>query len=187
MLIECKIEGVSPLLMNRFTEANQLAVSSGTSAVIQGAKPPPREQAEAKIYKDSNGKPVIPAPNVMACLVAAGTFIKSGKTKVSTARSSMVPAGINIAEIELPITPPKWECDSRAVVVPATGGRIMAHRPRFDQWGCKFNIEIDDEMFAEAVVRQLVDFGGKRIGLGDFRPARKGPFGRFVVTSWKKV
>jgi len=30
-----------------------------------------------------------------------------------------------------------------------------------------------------------VDAAGKRIGLGDFRPDCKGPFGRFVVTKWK--
>ena len=26
---------------------------------------------------------------------------------------------------------------------------------------------------------------GKKRGLGDYRPARKGPFGRFVVTKWE--
>ena len=26
---------------------------------------------------------------------------------------------------------------------------------------------------------------GKRVGLGDFRPACKGPFGKFVVVEWK--
>jgi hypothetical protein len=186
MLIEVKIEGVSPLLMNRFTDAAALAVSAGISSAIQGSKPPPRDQADVKVYKDSNGKPVIPSPNLMACLVDAGKFIKAGKSKISTTRSSLVPAGITIPEIELPITPQKWECDSRAVVVPATGGRIMAHRPRFDEWALKFTLDVDESLFGEAVVRELVDLGGKRIGLGDFRPARRGPFGRFKVVGWKK-
>lgn len=186
MLIEVKIEGVTALLMNRFTEANAQAVSSGTSNAIQGSKPPPREQADVKVYRDSNGKPVMPAPNVLACMVDAGRFIKAGKSKVSTMRSSLVPAGIALQEIELPITPGKYEVDSRPVVIPSTGGRIMAHRPRFDTWSCKFTLDVDDDIFPEAVVRQLLDLGGKRIGLGDFRPARRGPFGRFVVTSWKK-
>ena len=31
---------------------------------------------------------------------------------------------------------------------------------------------------------QLVDDAGQKIGLGDYRPARKGPFGRFSVVSW---
>jgi len=32
-----------------------------------------------------------------------------------------------------------------------------------------------------------VDSAGKRVGLGDFRPARKGPFGKFRVDEWKVI
>lgn len=39
-------------------------------------------------------------------------------------------------------------------------------------------------MFGPILVRSIVDDAGKKIGLGDFRPARKGPFGRFVVKEW---
>lgn len=186
MLINVTIEGVSPLLCNRFTDEVAARVSAGTSAALQGQKPPPREQAEAKVYRDSRGRPVLPAPNLMACMVEAGRHIKAGKSKVSTARSSLVPAGLQIVELELPIAPGKFEVDSRAVVIPSTGGRIMAHRPRFDVWRCSCTLDVDDTMFGEALVRELLDLGGKRVGLGDFRPARRGPFGRFVVTGWKK-
>lgn len=187
MLIEVKIEGVSPLLMNRFTDEAAAKISAGTSSALQGQKPPPREQADGKVYRDSKGRPVIPGPNLLACMVEAGRHIKAGKAKVSTARSSLVPAGITIVEIEALIAPGKYEVDSRAVVIPSTGGRIMAHRPRFDVWSCKFTLDVDSTMFGEAIVRELLDLGGKRVGLGDFRPARRGPFGRFVVTSWKRA
>jgi hypothetical protein len=30
----------------------------------------------------------------------------------------------------------------------------------------------------------MIDAAGKRIGLGDFRPSCKGPFGKFVVIHW---
>lgn len=185
MLIEVKLEGVSPMLMNRFTDAAALAVSSGTSSAIQGAKPGPRDQAAAKVYAGSDGKPVLPAPNLLACLVDAGRHIKAGRSKISTARSSLVPAGIGIVELELPIVPAKWEVDSRPVVIPSTGGRIIAHRPRFDAWAVKFTLDVDGEIFSATVVRELVDIGGKRIGIGDFRPARRGPFGRFKVVGWR--
>lgn len=185
MLIEMKIEGVTPLLQNRFTDEAAQKISSGSSSTLQGQRPPPREQAEAKVYVDSRGKPVLPSPNLLACLVAAGQFIKAGRSKVSTTRSSLVPAGISIVETELPITPGKWEVDSRPVVIPATGGRVMAHRPRFDVWSVACTLDVDTELFAERLVRELVDIGGKRVGLGDFRPARRGPFGRFVVTHWR--
>ncbi len=39
-------------------------------------------------------------------------------------------------------------------------------------------------MFDPKFIRQLVDDGGQRVGLGDFRPDRKGPFGKFKVVYW---
>ncbi|BBE51188.1 hypothetical protein OYT1_ch1642 [Ferriphaselus amnicola] len=187
MLIKITLSGVSPLICNRFTEAAQQKVSAGTTVAIRGAQGMPREQAEPKLYLDANSKPCIPSPNLMRAIVDAGTFIKSGKSKLSTQRTSLVPAGISIVEPELPITPSKWEVDSRSVVIPATGGRVMAHRPRFDEWRLSLTLDVDTDMFDEGVARQLVDLAGQRIGLGDFRPARRGPFGRFRVDSWKKI
>ena len=185
MLIKVEIQGVSPLLLNRFNEAAQEKSANATSAVHGGKKAAPREQAHPKLYLDSNGNPVLPGPNLFRAIIDAGTFIKSGKSKVTTMRSSLVPAGIALLELELPIAPAKWETDSRAVVIPATGGRIMCHRPRFDQWNVKFTLDVDQTLFSEITVRELLDLAGQRIGIGDFRPARKGPFGRFKVVNWK--
>jgi hypothetical protein len=61
----------------------------------------------------------------------------------------------------------------------------MCHRPRVDAWSCTFEIEIDTGMFPPALIRSIIDDAGKKIGLGDYRPARKGPFGRFVVSKWE--
>lgn len=185
MLINVEIAGVSPLLCNRFTDAAQQQVENGTSSVVRPRKGAPREQAQPKLYFSGDGKLVLPGPNLFAAIVDAGRFIKTGKSKVTTTRSSLVPAGIALLDPELPLQPQKWEVDSRAVVNPSTQGRMMCHRPRFDQWRVKFTLNVDAEMFSADTVRELVDIAGSRIGVGDFRPARKGPFGRFKVVSWK--
>lgn len=186
MLIKTTLSGITPLLLNRFTEAAQQKVSQGTSIAIRGSQGTPREQAEPKLYLGSDGKPALPAPNLLRAFVDAGVFIKAGKSKLSTQRTSLVPAGLSIVEIELPITPYKWEVDSRSVVIPSTGGRVMAYRPRFDEWRVSLTLDVDTTMFGEPLVRELVDLAGQRIGVGDFRPARRGPFGRFKVISWRK-
>ena len=185
MQIAVTIEGLAPLLQNKFHDAAQLAVSTGTSATLLGKKGTPKEQAEPKLYSDSNGVPIVPGPNIFSALIQAGAFMKLGRSKVTTSKASLVPAGLSLLELECPITPRDWQVDSRAVVIPATGGRVMAHRPRFDQWKVSFTLQVDTTMFGDQVVRELVDHAGQRIGLGDFRPARKGPFGRFKVTAWK--
>jgi hypothetical protein len=185
MNISVTVEGKTPLLMNRFTEANEVKVSSGTSAAQIGQRGSPRDQAILKAYMDNDGSLYIPGPNIFACIIAAGTFHKAGKSKVTTQRSSLIPAGMAVQEIICSLGTKEFEIDSRSVVIPATGGRIMCHRPRLDRWSVKFTLETDESMFSPEFVRLLVDDAGNKVGLGDFRPARKGPFGRFSVVGWK--
>ena len=69
-------------------------------------------------------------------------------------------------------------------MIPATKGRIMRHRPRLNQWAMEFALEIDEDMINSQTVHQLLSEGGSKIGLGDFRPDKGGPFGRFLVVNW---
>lgn len=185
MLCKVMIEGLTPLLMNRFTEENEVAVSSGTRTSLRGEKGTPRDQAQKKIYADKDGAIYIPGSNIYACIIAAGQFHKAGKRQLTTQKTSLIPAGVMVSEVVCPLICDGWEVDSRSVVIPSTGGRIMCHRPRVDKWKISFTLEIDDTVFSPSLVRAIVDDAGKKIGLGDFRPARKGPFGRFVVSEWK--
>lgn len=186
MIIQCTIKGLSPLLMNKFTDAAAAKISAGTSATTLGTKGTPREQAATKVYADDAGNLFVPGPNLFAAIIAAGTFHKAGKSKITTLKTSLIPAGVALQEIACPLGTKKFEVDSRSVVIPATGGRVMCHRPRLDEWQISFTLDIDTEVFAPDLVRAIVDDAGKKIGLGDYRPARKGPFGRFVVTGWKE-
>jgi hypothetical protein len=187
-----EIQGDSPLLCNRFTDATMEKIAKGSSTVTAaGHKGTPRERAEQTLYMGTNGRPMIPGPNVYRSIIDAGRFHKAGKEKITTQKSSLVPAGIWLIDIECALfnpdyDVPQWEVDSRRVVNPATGGAMMAYRARFDSWRLKFTLQVDDKMFDEHIVRLLVDDAGQKIGLGDFRPSRKGPFGRFKVIAWGK-
>jgi len=191
--IACEIQGSSPLLMNRYTEAAAARTSAGSSSTITvSAKGTPRDQAESKLYLSVNQRPMIPGPNIFSAIMQAGRFHKAGKKQITTGTSSLVPAGIQVEEIECELQNPfntevEWEVDSRAVVIPATRGRVMCHRPRFDGWKIGFTLVIDERMFDEAIVRLLVDDAGSKVGLGDFRPDRKGPFGCFMVVHWARL
>jgi len=188
MEIKVEIEGIAPMLHSKFSDEAVLAIENGTSKAMVGEKKTRKQQAESLLYADSKGNPIFPGPNIFAAIIAAGVFHKAGKKQVTTAKSSLVPAGIAVLEIECPMLgldgkPAQWDIDSRSIVVDITKRR-MAHRPRFDHWRIKFTLDVDDTMFSEAIVRNLVDDAGKKIGLGAFRPARKGPFGRFKVIHW---
>lgn len=179
MLIQIEITGVTPLLMNRFNiEEEGMKREKNLS---------PREAAKRVCYEDEEGKLYYPTTNIYACLIEAGKFHKDGKIKVTTARSSLIPAGVMIEGQYIFFKKPEsWEVDSRAVVVPSTGGRIVCHRPRLDEWCLEFTLTVDVKMFSPKFIRTLVDDAGNKVGLGDFRPSRKGIYGRFCVTNWKE-
>lgn len=184
MFVSVTIEGLTPLLMNRFPDTD---TSAPKAAMRGGEKGTPREQAEPKTYRLPDGELYIPGPNIYASIIEAGKFHKVGKRQLTTMKTSFVPCGVSILEPECGLHTCDYEVDSRPVVIPSTGGKVMCHRPRLDKWRTNFTLDIDTTEFEESLVRHLVDDAGKKLGLGDFRPQRKGPFGRFVVTMWERV
>ena len=185
--IRIKITGTTPLICNRFTDEAQIKANNSTSTATVGAKGSPREQASKKLYIGNNGKPMIPQPNLFRAIIDGGKFFKAGKSKVTTIRSSLIPACLEIGGVEIPIkSRENWEVDTRAVRIPSTGGRILSHRPKFNDWELEFTAHLDEEIMDSTLLREIIDASGKRIGLGDFRPDCKGPFGKFVVTLWQE-
>lgn len=184
--IRVTISGTTPLICNKFTDAAAEKASSGkSSAMAGGNRGTPLEIAESKLYVGTDGKPMIPQPNLLRSIVDGGKFHKAGKKQITTKTESLLYACTDIegSEISIDHTQP-WKVDTRAVRIPSTGGRILAHRPMFDDWKLTFTIKYDDSFINEKLLRQIVDDAGARIGLGDFRPSCKGPYGKFRVDSW---
>lgn len=186
------ITGTTPLICNSFTDAAAMAASSGNRASTVGDKGTPHDIAEGKLYRSGTDleRFIIPQPNVMRCIIDGGTYFKAGKSKVTTQKSSLLAACLDVYGLEngaeIPIESKHgWTVDTRAVRIPSTGGRILCHRPLFNDWRLTFGLELDETVISAGLLREIIDTAGKRIGLGDFRPACKGPFGKFVVEHWQ--
>jgi hypothetical protein len=154
-----------------------------------------RDEAEPKLYVTKDGKPYLPTENIFSCLVAAGQSVRlDGKRQMSTAKSTVLPAYLALLDQFVPLLDPDapdraptWEVDMRQGRNPNGGEAVCIVRPRFDRWAFVLNVEIFEEEIAESVIRDLFDKAGSRIGLGDFRPARKGPFGRWTINRWQRT
>ncbi len=170
--VNCTIKGLSALLMHAYPMTPIEAIE----------KKSPTEQAELSTYRDpDNGQLYIPGIAIQRSLVGAATYSK-GKGRGSLQKP--VAACVQIFPERCGLGTKEFIIDSRPVVIAATKGRIVRHRPRLDNWQVSFSIEYDDTLLTEQQVRRIVDDAGSRVGLLDFRPERKGPFGRFVVISW---
>jgi hypothetical protein len=145
-------------------------------------KKPIEEQAEFAAYRCPESHNLyFPATNLQRALVAGATYSK-GKGRASLQKSAA--ACLMLSPERLTFGVSKFTIDSRPVVIPATKGRVMRHRPKLENWALSFTLEFDDTLITPAQARRIVDDTGTRVGIGDFRPERKGPFGRFVVVSW---
>jgi len=187
--VEVEIKGIYPLLMHRFTEEAEVSVQQKSSRVNKGENGTPRSQADKFAYKHKSGKKrgmlYIPGNCMLAALIGAGKFHKLGRCKCTTQKSTLITAGMMVETETIELNTDHFEVDSRPVVNPVTGGRIMCHRPRLDKWGGTFQLWIDETMFTENLARAIVDDAGQKMGLLAFRPEKRGPYGRFVVTRWK--
>lgn len=176
--INVKISGITPLIVNRFHEQAQEEASSGTHS--RSERPGPEEDAKMRLYQNGNG-PFLPAENIRQSIIGASSRHKIGRR----AATMDIAAGLYVFPFELTLQG-EWHVDSRAVVIKATGGRIVRHRPMFDEWSIDLKLQIDNSLVSEQLVKKIVEDAGALVGIGDFRPARKGPYGRFSVVTWEK-
>jgi hypothetical protein len=173
--IRCTIKGTSPLLMHAYPLVEP---PKGWE------KYSPEDQAKIAEYRNpDNGELYIPGVAIQRCLVAAAAYSK-GKGRASLQKQVAACVLVSPDRCDMGIT--TYAVDSRPVVIPATKGRIVRHRPRIEAWAVSFVLEYDDALLSETELRQVVDDAGSRVGLLDFRPEKKGPFGRFMVTEWKR-
>jgi hypothetical protein len=169
--VEVTISGISPLLMHAFPMIPIEALE----------KKSPEEQCKYAEYRTSDSKLYIPAINLQRALVSAASYSK-GKGRASLQK--IVAACVLVSPEHLILSTQTYAIDARPVVIPSTKGRVLRYRPRLDTWSVTFEIEFDDNLLTENQLRRVVDDCGSRVGLLDFRPEHRGPFGRFSVISW---
>lgn len=186
------IEGVSSLLQHRFSEEAEGDSGKATRTVLV-SRGTPREQAEKNAYRYPDGSLYHPGASIARLLREAAANHKMTGTRKSA--KAVVPAAVIVLDDALPLHEPggkkkalsSFEVDSRPVVIPATKGRVMRHRPRLDKWAATFTIQIDESLLPAEFVHQVLEEGGRRLGIGDFRPEKGGPFGRFAITKWQEA
>ena len=167
------VKGISPLLMHAFPLVTPEAME----------KKSPAENAEIGAYRNPDtGRLYVPGVNIQRCLIAAAAYSK-GKGRASLQKQAAASVIVSPERVDLGVK--TYTIDSRPVVIAATKGRILRHRPRLDEWTLQCEIQYDDTLLKESELRRIVDDAGSRVGLLDFRPEKKGPFGRFMVTEWK--
>ena len=167
--LKFKLKGLSPLLQNRFTGEEKT-----------GKNNTPLEQAEEHSYRSENGNLCIPQANLMRALVRGAAETKVGGKGKKTYKNAIASA-VWLEEPELDLGTKDFVVDSKPVVIAATKGRIIRHRPRVNNWTASGTLNYDENVIPESALKKILLDTGASVGLMDFRPEKFGPFGRFTV------
>lgn len=182
--VEAKIEGISPLLINRFTESSEEPVKMKKSNKKDYGTP--REQASKTAYYDDESKKLwVPSTWFKGTLASVSSDYKLPSSRKSV--KSVIGGAVRPTEEKLYFHESYYlkdiEVDSRPCVIQRA--RIMKHRARLEKWSVTVCMEIENDIIGENEVHEMLCDAGRRSGVGDFRPQKGGPFGRFKIIHWK--
>lgn len=124
---------------------------------------------------------VVPSTNIKSTLVEGAKLHKLGS---AFNRCVLILSDSLTVKHSGPASKDKmWETpacvDCRSVKVGMA--RLMRYRPRLNDWSIAVEVVFDEKMIERAQILAAAENAGKYIGLGDYRPAKGGPFGRFTV------
>lgn len=191
--VNVRIEGVNPLLIHRFREENERpdAIRPAKSKRVNDTQ----EEALLNANRTQKGYHYISAFAVINSMVATGQNHKQRGNRKNL--GYLVPSACRVAGdnpdiilinvVDHVATDKDVIVDARPVVIPATKGRIMRYRPKYENWYLEFSLTILTDLIDVDTAYRLLCEAGLQIGLGDFRPQKRGPFGTFMVTEWKEV
>lgn len=170
--IEVKVEGIAPLLMNKFSEPIQGESKRGKKVYV------PEEEAKKKEYRNKKGELYLPNTHFKASMVKASADFKMTGRKTY---KDYVRAGVFVLEEEIILDQQEYVIHTEPVVIQHS--RVMSWRPKFKEWSCSFTIDIVDEMVNQSTLKEILETAGKYKGVGDYRPE----YGRFKIKIWKII
>jgi hypothetical protein len=179
--IKVRIEGISPLLQHRFPEED------AETEIKTKNRQNNEADVEKSLYRLPDGTIYQPATHIISALKRGGVKFQIKGSGKQTYKNIIGSGAVTIEPDAIPHKNQNWEVDSRPVVNPSTRGRVIRKRPVLKNWSLQFVFDVDEDEIPIAVLKEILDRTGRSVGIGDFRPEKGGPFGRFLVSEFKEI
>lgn len=144
-------------------------------------------RAEYHCYRDRETDTCyIPSEQLRGAMINAGTYVKAKMGGRSKSMKTIVAAMFMVYPEQ--ITLPEYDAiDKRSAVNRNVKARVITVRPRWNQWAVEFTLSVDEDSITIETITQILEYAGKYVGIGSFRPTNNGLFGRFKVSSIEKI
>jgi hypothetical protein len=143
--------------------------------------PTPEEEAEAGCYRLPSGQLYLPMTHFRGSILGAASGQKINKKSAKTHFAG----GLFALELHAPLYHPEtgaalkeYEIDiQRAVVMRAGVSRARACLP---QWAALIRFQYEPLLLTPEIIETTLQLAGAIVGVGDYRPQKGGPYGRYV-------
>lgn len=192
--IRVPIVGTSPLIVHNFAEKSKrqmLEAQQGKKKVKEIRDP--RAEFEAAFYRiakdDGTEGYGFPVTAFKAATTGAARFYDKSVTMTALRQFLFMRGVMTKADpqmlVEIVGTP-----EMREDVVRLGGASRSAdlrYRPMFPEWSCTLTVTYVKSSIDRNSVLSLIDAGGMGIGVGEWRPEKRGEFGTYQVDTTKEI
>lgn len=176
------VVGMTPLIVHNFSAKSRQQMLDA----MQGKKSPatkkdPDAEYRDAFYRMANDEPGFPAIGFKACTVGAARFY--GKdVKMTELRQFMFFKGLLSPNDPMPLFRIYGEPEMREDTVRVGMGKAdLRYRPMFREWSATLDVTyVTSQLDLDSLV-SLVNAGGMGVGVGEWRPEKRGEFGTFTV------
>jgi hypothetical protein len=188
------IRGTAPLIVHNFSEKSRrqmLEAQQGKKKVKEIRDP--RAEYEAAFYRiaheDGSDGYGFPVTAFKAATTGAARFYDKSVT-MTALRQFMFMRGVMTKADAQMLVEIHGEPEMREDVVRLGGPSRSAdlrYRPMFPEWTCELTVTYVKSSIDRGSILSLIDAGGMGIGVGEWRPEKRGEFGTYAVDQTKNV
>jgi hypothetical protein len=182
------IVGTSPLITHKFSEKAKRTMLDAMQGrkTPKEPKDPEREYRDAAYRLDDEGYG-IPCIAFKSATVSAARFFGKSVTMVGLRQTIFMAGefskieGMMLARIS---GMPEMRED---VVRVSNGGTDLRYRPCWNEWSTTLEVTYVKSMLTFDSVLSLVEAGGLGVGVGEWRPERKGEYGTYMIDELQEI
>jgi hypothetical protein len=175
--MKLELEGLSPLLMHKFSDKKQTEMVEKQQQ--KGARQKEARDIDAEvqeaIHYDANGKVAFPACGFKRAAIEAAPYIENLDKKLAK-------GSFHVMGDLVPISFSKQVVNKTTVRLSGPGRTAMVRfRPEFQDWSCVLHIKYNPSQISSEQIVNLFNVGGFHIGVGEWTPQHNGSYGMFQV------
>lgn len=180
--------GTAPLIMHKFSEKakrQMLDAMQGRKAPKQSKDPEAEYQAAA--YRHDDGTYGFPVIAFKAATVGAARFFDKSVTMTMLRQALFFDADLSRTEGQKLVRIDGEPTMREDVVRVGQGGTDLRYRPEFTTWSTTVSVTYVRSMLTRESVLSLIDAGGMGVGVGEWRPEKRGDFGTYQIDDSREV